>query len=98
MNASIARRGFRKVYRTINEYFDFTASLPEQPLKPPTFAYEPQPKLVVDLGMNDGSDTLFYLKKGFNVVAVEANPTLVKRASRRFARFVAANTLHVLNN
>ena len=33
--------------------------------------------LVYDVGMNDGSDTLHYLKKGYKVVAIEADPTLV---------------------
>ena len=97
MLVSIARRCFRKVYRSINEHFDFAAQIPEQTIKVPNCSYEPQPKLIVDLGMNDGSDSLFYLKKGFNVVAVEANPALVDRASRRFARFINANALRVLN-
>ena len=87
MLASIARRGFRKFYRSINEHFDFSAQIPEQTIKAPTFPYEPQPKLIIDLGMNDGSDTLFYLKKGFNVVAVEADPTLVDRAFTPFWSF-----------
>lgn len=96
--ASVVRRGFRKIYRSINEHFDFTASVPEQSIKRPALAYEPQPNLIVDLGMNDGADTLFYLKKGFSVVALEANPKLTDRASRRFARFIATDTLRILNN
>ena len=36
-------------------------------------------RLVIDVGMNDGRDTLFYLKKGFRVVAVEANPVLAEK-------------------
>ena len=98
MTVSIARRGFRRFYRSINEHFDFTASVPEQSIKPPAFAYEPQPKLIVDLGMNDGSDTFFYLKKGFNVIALEANPELADQASRRFARFINSNTLRILKH
>ena len=98
LTVSIARRGVRRIYRSINEHFDFTASLPEQFIKPPAFAYEPQPKLIVDLGMNDGSDTFFYLKKGFNVIALEANPELADQASRRFARFISSNTLRILKH
>jgi FkbM family methyltransferase len=97
MLVSIARRGFRKIYRSVNEHFDFLAGIPEQTIKDPIFPYQPQPNLIVDLGMNDGSDTFFYLKKGFNVVAVEANPTLVDRTSRRFGRFINANSLRLLN-
>ena len=98
LTASMVRRGFRKIYRSINEHFDFMASVPEQSIKRPALAYEPQPNLIVDLGMNDGADTLFYLKKGFSVVALEANPKLTDRASRRFARFIATDTLRILNN
>ena len=32
--------------------------------------------LIFDVGCNDGQDSDFYLKKGFRVVAVEANPAL----------------------
>jgi FkbM family methyltransferase len=44
-----------------------------------------QTDLIMDVGMNNGDDTDFYLAKGFRVVAVEANPTLVERAKKRFA-------------
>lgn len=39
-------------------------------------------ELVYDVGMNDGSDALHYLKKGYRVVSVEANPLLVKSVSK----------------
>ena len=43
--------------------------------------------LIIDVGMHDGTDTAFYLAKGFNVVAIEANPGLVRCGSEtlRFA-------------
>ena len=34
--------------------------------------------LVFDIGLNRGQDTANYLAKGYNVVAVEANPELVE--------------------
>ena len=37
----------------------------------------PRKNLIFDIGMHIGQDTEFYLKKGFCVVAVEANPKLV---------------------
>ena len=37
-------------------------------------------KLIYDIGMYDGSDTRYYLNEGFRVLAIEANPVLVKRA------------------
>ncbi len=30
--------------------------------------------LIIDVGMHTGRDTEFYLKKGFEVIAIEANP------------------------
>jgi FkbM family methyltransferase len=41
--------------------------------------------LVYDLGMCTGEDTSAYLAGGHHVVSVEANPTLVDAARRRFA-------------
>jgi FkbM family methyltransferase len=41
--------------------------------------------LIFDVGLHSGEDTDFYLKKGFRVVAVEANPTLIEAAKKRFA-------------
>src|SRR5438445_710549 len=52
--------------------------------------------LVVDLGAHRGHDTDFYLEKGFRVVAVEADPTLVGELRRRFAPAIAAGRLHVV--
>ncbi len=40
--------------------------------------------LIFDIGMHTGVDTEFYLKKGFRVVAIEANPTLVSAAEIKF--------------
>lgn len=34
---------------------------------------------VIDVGMNTGQDTLAYLKQGFNVLSVEANPLLIEQ-------------------
>src|SRR5215472_15206437 len=53
--------------------------------------------LIVDVGMNDGSDTAYYLHCGYRVVAVEANPKLTSLAERRFHRHIANGQLTVLN-
>ena len=45
--------------------------------------------LIYDLGSHNGQDSEFYLKKGFTVVAVEANPTLCDDLKRRFSREIA---------
>ncbi len=55
-----------------------------------------RPNLIFDVGMHNGEDTNFYLKKGFNVVALEANPELIARCKQRFAAEIAANRLHIV--
>lgn len=51
--------------------------------------------LVFDLGMNNGDDTLYYLKKGLRVVAVEANPVLVREATALFVDQIDAGRLRI---
>jgi len=53
--------------------------------------------LIVDLGMNNGDDTAYYLGRGYNVVAVEANPALCQRAQARFRAEIDDGRLKVLN-
>jgi hypothetical protein len=40
--------------------------------------------LVYDVGMNNGDDTAHYLECGYRVVAIEADPLLVRNARQRF--------------
>lgn len=47
------------------------------------------PDLIYDVGMHHGNDTAYYLSRGFRVVAVEADPSLVARATKRFASEIA---------
>ena len=54
-------------------------------------------RLIFDLGMNNGDDTGYYLGKGFDVVALEANPSLCRRATERFGAEIAAGKLAVVN-
>ena len=54
-------------------------------------------KTVFDFGMYDASDTLYYLENGYNVVAVEANPSLVDSARSRLAAYVNAGSLTLIN-
>ena len=55
-----------------------------------------RPNLIFDVGMNDGEDTEFYLKKGFDVVAFEANPELIEGAKKTFAKEIRAGRLHIV--
>jgi FkbM family methyltransferase len=45
--------------------------------------------LIFDVGCNNRQDSDFYLKKGFRVVAVEANPALCEGLRERFAVEIA---------
>jgi FkbM family methyltransferase len=57
--------------------------------------YDPQ--LIYDVGMNNGDDTAYYLRRGFRVLAIEANPDLVANSARRFAGEIATRRLMILN-
>ncbi|MHC5063238.1 MAG: FkbM family methyltransferase [Planctomycetota bacterium] len=52
---------------------------------------------IYDIGMHHGEDTDFYLKKGFKVVAVEANPALVQEAEKQFASEIKEGRLKIVN-
>lgn len=51
--------------------------------------------LVFDVGLHNGSDTAYYLHRGYDVVAVEANPRFCALAERRFAPEIAAGRLEI---
>ncbi len=53
--------------------------------------------LIYDVGLHDGSDTAYYLWKGYRVVAIEANPLFAEQAVKRFAKEIAAGRLVVVN-
>jgi FkbM family methyltransferase len=55
------------------------------------------PNLIFDVGLHVGQDTDFYLKKGFKVVAVEANPQLVEECKGRFRADIARGDLTIVN-
>lgn len=55
------------------------------------------PDLIFDVGMHVGNDAEFYLKKGFRVIGVEANPDLCALAERRLASYVASGQLTIVN-
>lgn len=54
-------------------------------------------KLIFDLGFNDGADTAYYLKEGFNVVAVEANPRLYAAGCVLFSEAIRKGSVILLN-
>lgn len=52
--------------------------------------------LIYDVGMHKGQDTDYYLKKGFNVVAFEANPENVDFCRKRFAEAIGEERLIIV--
>ncbi len=55
-----------------------------------------QQNLIYDVGLHQGQDTDFYLKKGFDVVAFEANPANVEFCQNRFAKEIAEGKLTIV--
>lgn len=53
--------------------------------------------LIYDFGMDLCQDTDFYLKKGFRVVAIDANPAACDAAARRYADEVRQGRLTIVN-
>lgn len=57
---------------------------------------ESHKNLIYDVGMHQGQDTDFYLKKGFDVVSFEANPSNAEICRKRFAHAIAAKRLTIV--
>ena len=53
-------------------------------------------KLIYDIGAHIGKDSLFYLQKGFNVVAVEANPYCCAEIKKRLGGYIRRGRLHLV--
>jgi len=52
-----------------------------------------QDDLIYDVGLHRGEDTDFYIKMGFRVVGIEANPKLVSAAQKRFSKEIESGQL-----
>jgi FkbM family methyltransferase len=52
--------------------------------------------LIFDVGLHKGEDTEFYLKKGFRVVAFEANPELATFCRTRFEKEIQSGQLQII--
>ncbi|HRI87504.1 MAG TPA: FkbM family methyltransferase [Candidatus Hydrogenedentes bacterium] len=55
-----------------------------------------QTDLIYDVGLHKGEDTDFYLKKGFRVVAFEADPELAAACRKRFATWIEEQKLVIV--
>lgn len=56
-----------------------------------------QDDLIYDVGANNGDDTEYYLRKGFRVLAIEADPILIAVLQARFADAIAGGHVTLLN-
>ena len=54
-------------------------------------------RLIYDVGMHNGDDTAYYLHRGYNVIAVEADPDATAAGRERFAEAVQEGRLTILN-
>jgi FkbM family methyltransferase len=55
------------------------------------------PNLVFDIGASNGTDTQFYLDKGFDVIAVEADPVMYGQTAVNFAAPIREGRLEMLH-
>jgi FkbM family methyltransferase len=53
--------------------------------------------LVYDVGMNNGDDAAYYLRKGFDVVGIDAHAGLCAQCTTRFAKEIAEGRMRVVN-
>jgi FkbM family methyltransferase len=53
--------------------------------------------LIFDIGLHKGEDTVYYLRKGYEVVAVEANPQLAAFCREKFKKAIENGKLTILN-
>lgn len=53
--------------------------------------------IIYDVGFNTGQDTEFYLKKGFRVVAIDADPFLIEEGKKKFFSYIKSGRLILLN-
>lgn len=56
-----------------------------------------QENLIYDVGFHKGEDTRVYLREGFRVVAIEANPLLAEEGKKLFAKEIQDCRLTLLN-
>lgn len=52
--------------------------------------------LIYDVGLHKGEDTEFYLRKGFRVIAFEADPDLAQSCRERFKDFIDSGKLTIV--
>lgn len=54
-------------------------------------------KLIIDIGMSEGNDTAYYLRKGFSVIGVEADPNATELLEQRFELEIKSGHLRLMH-
>lgn len=54
-------------------------------------------QVIFDIGMYDAADTVYYLEAGYKVIAIEANPNLIRRATVKLRRHIDSGQLKLIN-
>jgi FkbM family methyltransferase len=52
--------------------------------------------LIYDVGLHDGSDTGHYLRSGFRVLAIDANPEMIESATKTYGEDLSSGRLTLL--
>jgi FkbM family methyltransferase len=53
--------------------------------------------LIYDIGLHDGRDTGHYLREGYQVVAIDANPAMCAAAEAQFRDYIRTGQLRIIN-
>jgi hypothetical protein len=53
--------------------------------------------LIYDVGLHDGGDTGHYLRCGFRVLAIDANPVMMELAKKNYSEALLSGRLTLLN-
>ena len=54
-------------------------------------------QLIYDVGVNNGTDTAYYIHRGYKVLGIEANPVMVSLLEDKFSSEIESGTLTLLN-
>lgn len=88
---------FSKHFYTENELDGFRrswSSFTVRPKRKPNFS---NADIIYDIGLHEGQDTEFYLKKGFKVIGVDANPLMINKAKTKFKNSILSGQLVLIN-
>lgn len=59
--------------------------------------YRVHNRLIFDIGCNSGEDAIFYASRGYSVVAVDADPSIIQRAKAQYADHQFGRAIQFIN-